>query len=73
MKQLLFDCVAAQIFGAAFVAAHGRAKLRRAFFEFEEDFELAASPLPHFFQPRFCAARRTLLEAFRCTLSLRCC
>jgi len=65
VKQLLFDSVAALLFGEAFLAAHGSRKLRAAFFNFEEAFELAASPMPHVLQPRFCRARTALLAAFR--------
>lgn len=65
VKTLLFDTVAQLLFGQQFVTTHGREKLRTAFFDFEEDFERGASPFPHFLQPRFCAARLTLLTAFR--------
>ena len=70
VKRLLFDSVAALLFGEAFLEAHGCGKLRAAFFDFEEEFELAASPLPHALQPRFCRARSTLLAAFRRDLLL---
>ncbi|PRW32663.1 24-hydroxycholesterol 7-alpha-hydroxylase [Chlorella sorokiniana] len=47
-------------------AANSRARrLQDAFFAFEGGFEMAASPLPHLLQPRFLAARRTLLAALR--------
>lgn len=65
VKAALFDTVARLLFGREFVAAHGVKALRAAFFDFEEAFELAASPLPHALQPRFCGARHTLLGAFR--------
>ncbi|KAG2423055.1 hypothetical protein HXX76_015571 [Chlamydomonas incerta] len=38
-------------------------RLARDFFAFEDGFELAASPVPHAFQPEFTAARRRLLAA----------
>lgn len=66
VKTSLFHTVCRLLFGPAFVAAHGSKALRAAFFDFEEAFELAASPLPHLLQPKFCRARRTLLTAFRC-------
>ena len=65
VKDLLFRPTVAALFGKAFCARHGAAALQAAFFAFEAGFELAASPLPHFLQPGFCAARRTLLRAFR--------
>ena len=48
--------------------AAGRSRAQRlqdAFFAFEGGFEMAASPLPHLLQPRFLAARRTLVAALR--------
>ena len=65
IKASLFPPVARLLYGRAFVAAHGSAALQKAFYAFEETFELAASPVPHAFQRRFCAARRFLLSAFR--------
>lgn len=61
----VFPAVARLLYGHAFVAAHGSAALRDAFYDFEETFELAASPVPHFLQRRFCRARHFLLTAFR--------
>ena len=65
IKDVLFPAAVTSIFGAAFLQHHSTAQLQKAFFAFEEGFELAASPVPHFFQPSFCHARKTLLEAFR--------
>ena len=65
IKASLFPPVARLLYGHAFVSAHGSAALQSAFFDFEETFELAASPVPHIFQHRFTAARRFLLSAFR--------
>lgn len=53
--------------GGAVPACSAQAqRLQDAFFAFEAGFELAASPVPHLLQPRFLAARRTLLRALRC-------
>ncbi|KAL3148124.1 hypothetical protein ABBQ38_014405 [Trebouxia sp. C0009 RCD-2024] len=65
IKQILFPAALESIFGAAFLQHHGSRPLQIAFFAFEEGFELAASPVPHFLQPSFCQGRRALLEAFR--------
>ncbi|KAL3140850.1 hypothetical protein ABBQ32_005388 [Trebouxia sp. C0010 RCD-2024] len=65
IKQILFPAALDSIFGAAFLQHHGSQPLQKAFFAFEEGFELAASPVPHFLQPSFCQGRRALLEAFR--------
>ena len=53
------------LIGRPFLEAHGAERLQRAFYDFE-DIELAASPVPHWLQPRFSAARRDLLQAFKC-------
>ena len=59
---------------AAAGASSGRAEaLQEAFFTFEAGFEMAASPLPHLFQPRFLAARRRLVAALRCGADACCC
>lgn len=50
---------------ASAAAAAAAARLQQAFFAFEEGFELAASPVPHLFQPAFLAARRRLVAALR--------
>ena len=65
VKVTVLSAVARLLYGRAFVAAHGSAALRDAFYTFEETFELAASPVPHLFQQRFCRARSFLLAAFR--------
>ncbi len=65
IKDILFSAAVQSVFGAAFLHCHGAAQLQKAFFAFEEGFELAASPVPHVFQPSFCKARETLLQAFR--------
>ena len=51
--------------GASAAAAAALCPLAATFFEFEEGFELSASPVPHIFQPRFLRARRRLLAALR--------
>ena len=65
IKDILFPAAVQSIFGAAFLQCHGTAELQKAFFAFEEGFELAASPVPHLLQPSFSKARQTLLQAFR--------
>ena len=65
IKQILFPAALESIFGAAFLQHHSSKRLQTAFFAFEEGFELAASPVPHFLQPTFSQGRRALLEAFR--------
>lgn len=66
IRAALFEAVARQLFGDAFVDAHGAAHLEAAAANFEDDFETAASPFPQILQRRFCAARRELLCAFKC-------
>ncbi|KAK9812805.1 hypothetical protein WJX72_004122 [[Myrmecia] bisecta] len=68
IKRMLFGAAVTAIFGRPFLEAHGQQRLQDAFFAFEGGFELAASPVPHFLQPGFCRARRTLLDAFRASL-----
>ena len=68
IKDILFPAAVESVFGGAFLQHHSTACLQQAFLKFEEGFELAASPLPHFLQPSFCEAKKTLLEAFRCQL-----
>jgi hypothetical protein len=65
IKASLFPPVARLLYGHTFVTAYGSAALQQAFYAFEETFELAASPVPHILQRRFCTARRFLLSAFR--------
>lgn len=65
VKEVLFVPTVEALFGAEFCGRHGTAALGDAFFRFEAGFELAASPLPHFLQRGFCAARSHLLSAFR--------
>lgn len=65
IKKILFPVALKSVFGAAFLDSHGSEPIQKAFFAFEEGFELAASPLPHFLQPSFCQGRQALLEAFR--------
>ena len=69
IKKILFPAALESIFGAAFLRHHGSERLQKAFFAFEEGFELAASPVPHFLQPSFCKGRQALLEAFRWVVS----
>jgi 24-hydroxycholesterol 7alpha-hydroxylase len=63
VAKLVFSASVEALFGAVFLQRHGEGYLYQAFFEFEECFELAASPIPHFLQPKFKKARRKLLEA----------
>lgn len=66
VRGVLFEAVARQLFGDAFVDAHGAPALGGIFHAFDSNFEMAASPVPQLLQPAFCAARRTLLGMFRC-------
>ena len=66
VRGVLFEAVARQLFGDAFVDAHGASVLGGVFHTFDSNFERAASPVPHLLQPAFCSARRTLLGMFRC-------
>jgi 24-hydroxycholesterol 7alpha-hydroxylase len=61
--KLVFSASVEALFGPTFLQRHGIEYLYQAFFEFEGCFELAASPIPHFFQPKFKNARRKLLQA----------
>lgn len=65
VKGMVFQAAAECLFGRAFIARHGCAALQEAFFEFESGFEMAASPVPHLFQPRFVKSRRTLVTSLR--------
>ena len=71
LEELLWEASVPAVFGARFWARAGGAALRPMFAAFEAGFELAASPLPHALQPRFCAARRALLEALRRVMRAR--
>ena len=70
IKKILFPAALESLFGSTFLRHHGSEHLQKAFFAFEEGFELAASPVPHFLQPPFCKGRRALLEAFRLAATL---
>ncbi|KAL4517297.1 hypothetical protein Ndes2526B_g00518 [Nannochloris sp. 'desiccata'] len=63
IAKLVFSASVEALFGAAFLQRHGAGYLYPAFFEFEQCFELAASPIPHFLQPKFRIAREKLLKA----------
>lgn len=63
VENFLFPAAVDALFGARFLRHHGSQRMQEAFFAFEGCFELAASPVPHAFQPHFRAARRTLLRA----------
>ena len=65
VKRLMFAAALDTLFGPHFGQLHGAAALQRAFHNFDDGFELAASPVPHALQLRFTRARRALLEAFR--------
>ena len=69
IKCVIFPAAVESLFGSRFVARHGIGNLQNAFFELDEGFELAASPIPHIFHPRFVHARRYLTTALRCVLS----
>ena len=63
--KLLFAASIEALFGDKFLQRHGDDNLRETFFKFESWFELAASPVPHLFQPAFRASRAKLIAAFR--------
>lgn len=65
VKDLVYAPTVEVLYGKASLAANDILTLQQAFFEFEAGFELAASPVPHILQRKFCAARRHLLQAFR--------
>ena len=65
IEKLIFEASVTALFGAQFLERHGADKIRTAFFQFESRFELAASPIPHVFQPKFKAVRATLLSALK--------
>ena len=63
VRRLFFGASAELIFGAKFVARHGRGALAEAFAAFDRDFQLASSPIPKLFLPEFRAARAKLTTA----------
>ena len=72
-KAVLFPAAVETLFGPAFLQEHGADSLADAYFAFDGGFELAASPVPQWVQPRWCRARSTLLRAFRWGLHPTCC
>ncbi len=72
MKTVLFPAAMETLFGPAFLREHGADSLADAYFAFDGGFELAASPVPQWVQPRWCWARHTLLQAFRWGLHCAC-
>jgi len=69
VRGVLFEAVIRQLFGDAFVDAHGANRLGEAFHLFDSNFERAASPMPQLLQPIFRTARSMLLGAFRTSVS----
>jgi len=69
VKRLVFRAATDTLFGPSLAAnvQAGHAELERQFFQFEHGFELAASPVPHLFQPAFVSARRQVLSWLRIT------
>lgn len=65
VKDILFPSAVESLFGVQFLQHHSSNHLQQAFFAFEAGFELAASPVPHWLQRKFCRAKQDLLEAFR--------
>ncbi|GAB4813829.1 hypothetical protein N2152v2_000875 [Parachlorella kessleri] len=68
LQYLVFKVAVSTLFGRAFLQAQGHQgalSLQHSFFQFEAAFELAASPVPHLFLPRFRRARAHLLGALR--------
>jgi hypothetical protein len=61
VKTVLFSAAVTCLFGPAFVHRHGAPTLQAAFTILDDGFELAASPVPHWLQPKFTAARHRLL------------
>lgn len=73
ISQLMFGAAVATLPGSKLLHRHDCEKLRAAYQAFEGLFELAASPVPHAFVPRFRAACRQLLSAFRWVCSAALC
>eukprot|EP00899_Mesostigma_viride_P012988 jgi/Mesvir1/21690/Mv04110-RA.1 len=65
----MFHASLETLFGARFCKRHGHDAIYREFLTFEGYFELAASPCPHLFLPRFRKARSWLLSAFAASLA----
>ncbi|GAX85351.1 hypothetical protein CEUSTIGMA_g12768.t1 [Chlamydomonas eustigma] len=63
VRSLVFRSAVAVLFGDSLLSIPdgGAEELEHTFFAFEEGFELAASPIPHMFQPGFCTSRQKLL------------
>lgn len=65
LRLTVFEAATTALFGARFMESHGWRATALDFDVFERGFEMAASPLPQWLQPRFCAARRRLLRTLR--------
>eukprot|EP00879_Flechtneria_rotunda_P018291 GHRR01019188.1.p1 GENE.GHRR01019188.1~~GHRR01019188.1.p1 ORF type:complete len:508 (+),score=214.12 GHRR01019188.1:966-2489(+) len=68
-QQLVFDCAAQVLFGTRFFQRHGLTDVRQSFLVFEEQFEVAASPVPHLLLPKFRKAKHQLLSMFKASLA----
>ncbi|KAF6254878.1 cytochrome P450 [Scenedesmus sp. NREL 46B-D3] len=68
-QRLVFQSAGRVLFGEAFFARHGLDAVQHEFLTFEENFEIAASPIPHLLLPAFRQSRSRLLSMFRESLA----
>eukprot|EP00878_Enallax_costatus_P026804 GHUV01028803.1.p1 GENE.GHUV01028803.1~~GHUV01028803.1.p1 ORF type:complete len:247 (+),score=65.51 GHUV01028803.1:153-893(+) len=68
-QSLVFSCAGQVLFGKQFFQRHGLEEVLKTFLTFEENFEVAASPIPHLLLFQFRAARAKLLLMFAESIS----
>ncbi|WIA16335.1 hypothetical protein OEZ85_013034 [Tetradesmus obliquus] len=68
-QRLVFQSAGRVLFGQAFFDRHGLEAVQQEFLTFEENFEIAASPVPHLLLPAFRRSRSALLRMFRQSLA----
>eukprot|EP01023_Acetabularia_acetabulum_P006334 TRINITY_DN12647_c0_g1_i1.p1 TRINITY_DN12647_c0_g1~~TRINITY_DN12647_c0_g1_i1.p1 ORF type:complete len:506 (+),score=46.06 TRINITY_DN12647_c0_g1_i1:52-1569(+) len=65
VQNFMFEIVVESFFGEQFLRMDGTENLRENFETFDQYFEMASSPLPHFLFPSFLKSRKYLLDSFR--------
>eukprot|EP00775_Hariotina_reticulata_P002863 gene2863-3155_t len=68
-QRLVFASAGQVLFGRLFFERHGLDQLLDAFLAFESNFEVAASPVPHWLLPGFTRSRSALLSMLRSSLT----
>ncbi len=62
-RSLMFQASLPALFGARFAAENPDCE--HYFYEMEEEFELATTPIPHFFLKKFCNGKKSLLTMLK--------